>query len=143
MSSNEFGRWLQHQLDRREWKPADFARKARVSSGLVSNWLSGARRPNPASVDKIADALVIDVDEVLTRAGHRPALPRDELEAVHARLDPRLRRVQWSEFRYGLVESMLDQFIQDDCLRQAASSAATSSPELPASGGARPASGTK
>ena len=88
-----FGAWLQWQLDRREWSQSDFARKAGVSTGLVSNWVSGVRRPSPASVDKIADALMIDVDDVLMRAGHRPALSTDAIDALHARIDPYLRRV--------------------------------------------------
>lgn len=93
MPVNDFGAWLQWQLDRREWTQSDFARKAGVSTGLVSNWIGGARRPTPASVDKIADALMLDVDEVLTRAGHRPALPTDAIDALHARIDPYLRRL--------------------------------------------------
>lgn len=71
--SQEFAHWLKHQLDRREWTQADFARRVDSSTGLVSMWLAGKRTPGTESCQKIADVLNVDPDDVLTRAGHRPA----------------------------------------------------------------------
>ena len=68
----QLGVWLRRQLLRRGIRAADFARLAEVSPGMVSGWLNGKRRPSPASCDLIAEALNVDFDEVLLRAGHRP-----------------------------------------------------------------------
>ena len=69
MPSESFGVWLQYQLDRREWSQSDLSARSGLSTGLISNYINGVRHPSPQSVDRIADALMIDVDEVLTRAG--------------------------------------------------------------------------
>lgn len=88
-----FGAWLESQLLRREWNQSDLARRIDVRPSVVSRWIRNERVPSPASVGRIADVLMVDVDDVLTRAGHRPALPTDDLDAIHARLDPYLRQV--------------------------------------------------
>lgn len=87
-----FGAWLESQLIRRDWNYSDLARRVGVRPAVVSRWIRNERTPNPASVDKIADALGRDPDEVLARAGHRPDLVRGELDDIHARLDPFLRQ---------------------------------------------------
>lgn len=79
MSAESFDRWLAYQLDRRDMKPADFARKVGSRPGVVSHWLNGERTPSTQSADRIADVLGVDVDLVLTLAGHRPHM--DELAA--------------------------------------------------------------
>jgi transcriptional regulator with XRE-family HTH domain len=102
-------KWLQGQLDRREWSQADFARKLGVSTGLVSNWFTGVRRPNPESCARIADVLFADRDEVLAIAGHRdPDLDLDALDRFHRIVDPYAREIDWTdeenviEIRYAL-----------------------------------------
>lgn len=109
--SESFSAWLQRQLDRREWSQADFARRAKVSTGLVSNWLAGERRPNPSSCDRIADVFLVDVDEVLAIAGHRPRLPQDRLDEIHAAFDPILRHLDPLDFEdvKTLVKVLVEQ----------------------------------
>lgn len=68
-----FGDWLGQQLAWREWSPADFERRSKTSKANISRWLSNDRLPDPASCQKIADALRIDLNEILMRAGHLPA----------------------------------------------------------------------
>lgn len=50
-----FGRWLQRQLDRRQWSQADLVRAGGFSRSAVSEWVRGGRVPDPASCDLIAD----------------------------------------------------------------------------------------
>lgn len=88
-----FGAWLEAQLLRREWNQSDLARRVGVRPAVVSRWIRNERVPSPASADRIADALTLETDEVLTRAGHRPDLTRTALDALHARIDPHLRKV--------------------------------------------------
>jgi transcriptional regulator with XRE-family HTH domain len=105
MNTAEFGRWLQRQLDRREWKQADFARRVSLSTGTVSHWITGKRIPDPPSCDLIADALGIDVTDVLRRAGHLPVVS-DDPEHVRE-LTALLRRVEWTPERLRFVRNVL------------------------------------
>lgn len=101
-------------MNRREWGVTRLAKELGINHGTVSQWLSGERRPSPASLDLIADRLVTNYDELLDLAGHRPAMPAEGLDATHARLDPRLQRIQWTESRYRMIEAILDHMRDDD-----------------------------
>lgn len=87
-----FGYWLENELDKRDWLPADLARALGVKSGVISNWVSGQRRPSYESCLQIAEALGIDPDEVLRRAGretttavrHRPRSFDDIIRELEA-----------------------------------------------------------
>jgi transcriptional regulator with XRE-family HTH domain len=74
MAGNAFGVWLERQLRSRELTQSEFARRTEVRQGMVSNWITGKRIPDPGSCDRIADALGLPIDEVLIQAGHRPRL---------------------------------------------------------------------
>lgn len=93
-SEQTFGNWFRQQLERREWSQQDFSRKAKLSPSTVSDWARGQKIPDPSSIDVIADVFGIDVDEVLTRAGHRPQVepfdpddPKREFRAMISRLE--------------------------------------------------------
>lgn len=109
MNNRSFGSWLQRQLDRREWNQADFAKKAGVGSGRVSDWIRDVRLPSVESCDKIADALGVDLDEVLTLAGHR----HNHLDnPEQAALISLLRRVDLRRNdNGGLIRSMLERMV--------------------------------
>jgi transcriptional regulator with XRE-family HTH domain len=103
--SPEFGRWLQRQLDRREWTQADFARKVNLSTGTVNHWITAKRIPDPPSCDRIADALFLDVQDVLRHAGHLSETPDD---SEHVReLIAMIRRVDWTPERLRFVSNVL------------------------------------
>jgi SOS-response transcriptional repressor LexA len=67
----EFGRWLGNEIDKRDWRPADFAREVGASPQNVSRWVGGKVQPTTQSARLIARALEIPEDDVLVRAGHR------------------------------------------------------------------------
>ena len=98
--------WMRQEMTRRAWRQADFARAAGVDVSMVSRWLRG-RRPEPASLERIAAALGVDVDALLTMAGHRPRSPHDDDPWV-ATLVTKVRQVRWTPERFLLVEAMLD-----------------------------------
>lgn len=77
-----FGEWLKQELARRGWSQTELARQVGTSTGTVSDWVRGVRTPTPESCDRIADVLVMDVDDVLTRAGHRPPEWKDDAPDV-------------------------------------------------------------
>lgn len=68
-------------------------------------WVSGDRTPSPQSVDRIADVLGMDVDHVLTIAGHRPAIFEADPDSPEARLVPLIRQVDWTS-RPGRLEEI-------------------------------------
>lgn len=114
MATNEFGRWLQHQLDRRGWKQADLARKMPATTGTISHWITGKRIPDPASCDLIADVLGIDIDVVLGVAGHRPNVQALDPDSVEAELSGLVHRIAWTEERAATVRMILRQYIELD-----------------------------
>jgi transcriptional regulator with XRE-family HTH domain len=136
-----FGAWLETQMAALGMKPIDLARKIEVSHVTVGRWLNG-RQPDAKYIDALADALLLDYDLVSERAGYRPRLPKERLDVIHERLDPRLVRVHWDDSRFRMIESILNQFIQDDDLKRSSALTDTSSPESPPPGGARPPSGS-
>lgn len=101
-----FIEWLGEEMRRREWRQADFARAAGVDVSMVSRWLRG-RRPDPASLERVAAALGMDLDALLTLAGHRPRSPRDDDPRVAA-LVAKIRQVQWTPERFLIVDALLD-----------------------------------
>ena len=117
--TSEFGRWLRGQMDRREWGVTQMARELGVNHGIVSQWLNGNRNPSPKSIDKIADVLFVDPDEVLAIAGHRPRLPMDQLEKFHSLADPYARKLDWDDPENRLsIENALQHLIRVQELRR-------------------------
>lgn len=101
-----YGAWMREEMRRREWRQADFARATEIDVSMVSRWLQG-RRPDPASLERVAEALGVDLDTLLTLAGHRPRTPRDDDPRVAA-LVAKVRQITWTPERYLIVDAMLD-----------------------------------
>lgn len=87
---------LKDEERRRELNQNEMARLIGVSSSVYSKWVRNERVPDPASCDRIADALHFDRDYVLALAGHRPDLDLAEerpdevaIRAIIPRLDAR------------------------------------------------------
>ena len=98
--------WMLEEMRRREWRQADFARAAGIDVSMVSRWLHG-RRPDPASLERVATALGVDLDALFTLAGHRPRTPRDDDPRVAA-LVAKVRQVRWTPERFLIVDALLD-----------------------------------
>lgn len=67
----DFGRWLENEIDKRDWRQADFAREGRFKPQNVSRWVKGTAQPSSHSARMIARTLRIPEDDVLVRAGHK------------------------------------------------------------------------
>lgn len=105
-----FAEWMQAEMERRAWRQADLARAAGLDVSMVSRWRRG-RRPDPASLERIAVALGVDLDLLLTLAGHRPPSPRDDDPRV-ATLMTKVRQVNWTPERFLIVDALLDDLRQ-------------------------------
>ncbi len=101
-----YSAWMRDEMRRRAWRQADFARAVEIDVSMVSRWLQG-RRPDPASLERVAGALGVDLDALLTLAGHRPRTPRDDDPRV-ATLVAKVRQVTWTPERFLIVDALLD-----------------------------------
>lgn len=99
--------WMKRQMERRGWSGGDLARAVGVDSSVVSRWLR-SRRPDPASVGKIAFALGGDLDELLAMAGHRARPTHAGTEADRIHLIALVRQVDLTAERYALLVDLLD-----------------------------------
>ena len=112
MLIDTFPDWLRHQLNRRGWSQAEFARQLGVKPGVVSHWFKG-RRPSPASCDKIADVLGMQPSDVLRAAGHLFELPVEEWDARQREMAALAARIDWSDDTLYLVTQRQLQAIYD------------------------------
>jgi transcriptional regulator with XRE-family HTH domain len=109
-----FANWVRGQLRRRQWNDAELARRLGVPNGTVSRWMTGERRPNPQSCDRVADLLGADVDMVLTLAGHRPAPAPVDPQDERAGLIAMLNRVDLTPDRLAGLEATLLAWLELD-----------------------------
>jgi transcriptional regulator with XRE-family HTH domain len=65
-----FAKWLTVQLELRQWKAADLARRSKLSVSAISLLLHAQRTPEPTSCQKLASALGLPVDLVYEQAGY-------------------------------------------------------------------------
>lgn len=116
MSTNSFPEYLARALRSREWTQADFARRMGVSTGSVTMWMSGKRRPDPASIQRIADVLFVSADDLLVIAGHRPPDDNVDPDSDLARILGMVRAIDWESHpeRRDLLEGMFMGWAKDD-----------------------------
>lgn len=74
MDNRTFGEWLKERITEVGTNARQLAIATRINPSSISNWISGKRVPSMESCYLLADALTLDVDEVLSRAGHRQPL---------------------------------------------------------------------
>ncbi len=64
----DFPKWLQEQLDIREWRPTDLARKANLSDAAVSRVLKSERKADIDTLMSFAVAFKISPMAILRKA---------------------------------------------------------------------------
>ena len=90
--------WLLEELNKRSWRPADLAHRAGLSTGSLSNVLSGNRNAGPDICNAVARALGEPPEKVFRLAGLLPPLPGTDDELINEvtetfiRLTPEKRR---------------------------------------------------
>ena len=109
-----FATWVRGQLRRRGWTAAELARRLPAPSGTVSRWLSGERQPSPRSCDLLADVLGVDLDLVLTLAGHRPGSETDGPDGQRAAIIALLERIELTPDRAAGLHGTLSSWLELD-----------------------------
>jgi transcriptional regulator with XRE-family HTH domain len=106
--------WLERQLAARDWRQADLARGLGISTGMVSNWLTGQRRVSPYYCERIAALFGADVDYLLALAGHRPMVLSTDPDDPVEQLVTKLRRIRLTEDRFDTLSDVLDGMLTRD-----------------------------
>lgn len=68
----DFADWLQKELDKRNWKQADLAKRASLGTGTVSRIMNKERAPGAEACLGIAEALRLPPEIVFRKAGLLP-----------------------------------------------------------------------
>jgi transcriptional regulator with XRE-family HTH domain len=68
----DFSEWLKNELSLRNMKPADLAKKSKVSKAIISRLLSAERMPRPETLVQIAEGLGITAAKMFEEAGYLP-----------------------------------------------------------------------
>lgn len=92
-----FARYLVAQMEDARVSQTALAERMGVTQPMISAWARGEKRPSPANCDRLAEALALDVDEVLTQAGYRPRLVTDEEPELRSILEM-LRRIPTDQY---------------------------------------------
>jgi transcriptional regulator with XRE-family HTH domain len=111
MSADEFSDWFRKELRRRRWRQADFVRESGISKGTVSQWFRGTRVPEPDSCDRIAEALHIDRDVVLDKAGHRQDVEEIPVDDPRRELHALIDRIQWDDWTLEIARGFLENLL--------------------------------
>ena len=106
--------WLERQLAARDWRQADLARGLGISTGMVSNWLTGQRRVSPYYCERIAALFGADVDYLLALAGHRPMVLSTDSDDPTEQLITKLRRIRLTEDRFDTLSDVLEGMLTRD-----------------------------
>ncbi|MDQ2654612.1 MAG: helix-turn-helix transcriptional regulator [Chloroflexota bacterium] len=107
--ASDFPAWMHQELTQRGWRQADFARATGVDVSMISRWMHG-RRPDPASLERVAETLGLDLDGLLAMAGYRQR-PRNDDPRV-ATLVAKVRQVEWTPERFLIVDALLEDLRQ-------------------------------
>lgn len=81
---DSFIKWLNSEMEKRDWKQADLARQANLDSAAISMLLSKRRQPGEVTCRAIARALRMPPETVFRAAGLLPSKPES---------DPRMEQI--------------------------------------------------
>ena len=99
MDTTEFVQWLDEELARRNWRPADLARAAGISTGSLSQIYTGTRNPGPDIANAIAKGLNLPPDTVFRQGGLLPESPGPTVDPTLQELNEILRNMTADERR--------------------------------------------
>ena len=101
-----FPGWLRERLEEREWLAVDLAEKINVNSGVISNYMTGARTPDPKMLQRIADVLSVSDEEIFTAAGYLREMPLTD-DPRRLELQRRIGVIDLTPDRYDMLNTLL------------------------------------
>ncbi|MBN1874717.1 MAG: helix-turn-helix transcriptional regulator [Anaerolineae bacterium] len=105
----DFSEWIESEMEKRSWRPADLAKRAGLYPATLGRVLSRERQAGPDVCNAIARAFKVPHEDVFRYAGLLPPLPEGggdlsfgELLSYMKRLSPQTRReiLEYVIFRY-------------------------------------------
>lgn len=112
---DDFGAWLQHELDERNLTYRKAGQKGGISNSMISKVINGHANPGLDFCEGIARALKIPTQEVMRRAGLLPPLPEDKKGDYQRSIE---KLLALDHERLGYAERLLDTLLleqtQDD-----------------------------
>lgn len=84
--ADDWAAWVNQQLTRKGWRPADAARAFGVDDSMVSKWRRGLAEPDPKSLRRIAESLDLPILTVLIAAGY--LTPEEAGQVPPVEVDP-------------------------------------------------------
>ena len=76
--NHKFNDWLMREMSKREWSQSDLARSSELNRAVINKLLNGQTLPRPATLEAIARAFKIPVEQVFRVAGLLPEIPEHE-----------------------------------------------------------------
>ena len=117
MSENgaeEFRDWLAEELRLRKWNRADLARRTGIIPSVISRWMNQGWLPDSTSCYKLSNALGLDFNFVLRKAGHAPIEPPVATSA-HERLMGKVKALDLSDAtRVSTLDGILNMWLDQD-----------------------------
>lgn len=92
----DFVDWLWGELNKRDWRMSNLAKKGRINTGLLAQIMNRLRKPGPSTLVKIADALGIPREMVFEKWGYL-STPTTEQERL-------LEQIQFNSRGLSLAE---------------------------------------
>lgn len=102
-----FPLWLQERLGERDWLAVDLAKKLAVDAGVISNYMSGKRSPDPKLLNRIADVMGVSDEEVFAAAGYLREYEPSE-DPRQEELCNRLHGIDLTPERYATLSVLLE-----------------------------------
>ena len=88
-----FPDWLANQMKERNMSPASLSRASKKAQAVIGRILNGERDPSPETLQAIAHALRLPIEEIYIAAGLLP--PKSESSLLSNRLNEEIK--DWSD----------------------------------------------
>jgi transcriptional regulator with XRE-family HTH domain len=84
--NHKFNDWLIKEMSKRGWSQSDLARSSELNRAVINKLLNGQTLPRPSTLESIARAFKVPVEQVFRVAGLLPDIPENESyleEVIH------------------------------------------------------------
>lgn len=76
--NHKFNDWLVREMSKRGWSQSDLARSSELNRAVINKLLNGQTYPRPSTLEAIARAFRVPVEQVFRVAGLLPDVPESE-----------------------------------------------------------------